>query len=87
MPPDMAVVPPTMPLFSRITTSPAPKSCAAIAAVMAAPPDPRTTTSASRSQVISSDIFSLPRRSQTWLKPPSMRNSEQVTKLAASEQR
>lgn len=26
-------------------------------------------------------------RSHTWLKPPSIRNSEQVTKLAASEQR
>ena len=47
---DMAVVPPTMPLFSRMTTSFAPKSWAVMAAVIAAPPEPSTTTSASRFQ-------------------------------------
>src|ERR1700709_1347819 len=60
MPPDIAVVPPTIPLFSRMTTSPAPKSCAALAAVMAAPPEPRMTTSASRSHFTSSVTARLP---------------------------
>lgn len=56
-PPDIAVVPPTRPVFSRTVTR-APASWAERAATRAAPPDPTTTTSLSRVSIASAPLGS-----------------------------
>ena len=57
MPPDTAVVPPTVGAFSNTVTE-APAAAAASAAVSPAPPLPRTTTSTSESQDMDGYPFS-----------------------------